>query len=174
MTVRARHLTGALLMSAWGGAALLTIAVVAPGAFRALPSRSMAGLMVGQVLPAVFVSGMVVGLGVVLLMLPAVMEELERLGRNASSGAAATALATTAACALAQFAIDPRIERIRAAAGGAIDTLSPDDPRRVMFGLLHGYSVGALAIAMLAGAVALIFLLYGLRSDAPAASSPQV
>ena len=40
MTINGRRLTGALLLSAWGGASLLTIAVVAPGAFRALPSRA--------------------------------------------------------------------------------------------------------------------------------------
>jgi ABC-type dipeptide/oligopeptide/nickel transport system permease subunit len=67
MTTKNRFLTGALLLSAWGGASLLTIAVVAPGAFRALPSRGLAGAMVGQVLPTVFVSGLVIGLAVALL-----------------------------------------------------------------------------------------------------------
>jgi hypothetical protein len=62
MSYRARVLTGALLLSAWGGASLLTIAVVAPGAFRALPSRALAGAMVGQVLPAVFIVGLLIAL----------------------------------------------------------------------------------------------------------------
>ncbi|NBW64887.1 DUF4149 domain-containing protein, partial [bacterium] len=66
MTTKNRFLTGALLLSAWGGASLLTIAVVAPGAFRALPTRGLAGAMVGQVLPTVFVSGLVIGLAVAL------------------------------------------------------------------------------------------------------------
>lgn len=149
-------------MSAWGGASLLTIAVVAPGAFRALPSRALAGAVVGQVLPAVFVSGIVVGLVVAWLA-----------GRQgAGAGATASALASVAACAVAQFGINPRIARLRAMAGGAIDSWTQDDPRRVMFGVLHGYSVGALAVAMLAGAVALAYLLYGVRADAPAVPSP--
>ena len=47
----------ALLVAAWIGAALITVAVVAPGAFAVLPSRTMAGAMVGRVLPALFIAG---------------------------------------------------------------------------------------------------------------------
>ena len=52
----------ALFVAAWIGAALITVAVVAPGAFAVLPSRTMAGTMVGRVLPALFISGMVIGI----------------------------------------------------------------------------------------------------------------
>ncbi len=162
MNHRSRLLTGALLLSAWGGASLLTIAVVAPGAFRALPSRAMAGAVVGQVLPVVFLSGLLIGIVVALLA----------GRRGAGAGASAAALASSAACAVAQFGINPKIARLRAMAGGAIDSWTQDDPRRVMFGLLHGYSVGALAVAMLAGAVALVYLLYGVRAETPSAPSP--
>jgi hypothetical protein len=37
-----------------------------------------------------------------------------------------------------------------------IDQLSPDDPRRTMFGLLHAVSVALLGAAMLALAVLLV------------------
>jgi hypothetical protein len=162
MTSKSRLLTGALLLSAWGGAALLTIAVVAPGAFRALPSRGMAGAVVGEVLPTIFITGIVIGLAVALLA-----------GRNgAAAGATAASLASAGACAVAQFGINPRIVRLREMAGGSIDAWTQDDPRRVMFGMLHGYSVGALAVAMLAGAVALVYLLYGVRSAGSTSPSP--
>lgn len=162
MTTKSRLLTGALLLSAWGGAALLTIAVVAPGAFRALPSRGMAGAVVGEVLPTIFITGIVIGLAVALLS-----------GRHgAAAGATAASLSSAGACAVAQFGINPRIVRLREMAGGSIDAWSQDDPRRVMFGMLHGYSVGALAVAMLAGAVALVYLLYGVRSAGSTSPSP--
>ena len=73
---------------------------------------------------------------------------------------------------MAQFGINPRIVRLREMAGGSIDAWTQDDPRRVMFGMLHGYSVGALAVAMLAGAVALVYLLYGVRSAGSTSPSP--
>ena len=44
----------------WLGAALLFIAVVAPAAFAVLPSRALAGLVVGRVLPVLFWSGAVI------------------------------------------------------------------------------------------------------------------
>ena len=52
----------ALLLSAWLGASILFAAVVAPAAFTILPSRSLAGALVGRVLPVVFASGLVVAL----------------------------------------------------------------------------------------------------------------
>ena len=162
MTTKNRFLTGALLLSAWGGASLLTIAVVAPGAFRALPTRGLAGAMVGQVLPTVFVSGLVIGLAVALLV----------GRRGVGAGATAAALGSAGACAVAQFLINPKIARLREMAGGSIDAWAKDDPRRVMFGVLHGYSIGALGVAMLAGAVALAYLLYGVRSDVSGSPSP--
>lgn len=135
------------------GAALLTVAVVAPGAFAVLPSRSMAGIMVGRVLPMVFGSGLV--LGIVVALVASV--------RRASPGAAATALLASAACAVAQFGINPRIAQLRSEIPGPVDALSMEDPRRVAFGLLHGYSVAGLAVAMLAAGVSLGFLLFALR-----------
>jgi hypothetical protein len=83
--------------------------------------------------------------------------------RGASGGAAAAALLAGAACAVAQFGIDPRIARLRAEIGGPVERLSSDDPRRVAFGLLHGYSVAGLGVAMLAATVSLAFLLFALR-----------
>ena len=154
MTTSPRLLAAALLVVAWLGAALLAVAVVTPAAFAVLPSRALAGSVVGRVLPSVFLSGML--LAVVVALLTAVRRE--------SIGAAATAVLSGAACALAQFGINPRIERLRVEIGGPVDRLASDDPRRVAFGLLHGYSVAGLGVAMLASVLALAFLLVALRS----------
>lgn len=153
MSASSRLLIASLLLSAWLGAALLTVAVVAPGAFAVLPTRTMAGEMVGRVLGAVFISGLVLGIAVA----------LAAGAGKASMGGAITALLASAACAVAQFGINPRIAQIRADIGGPVDLLSPEDPRRVAFGLLHGYSVAGLGVAMLSAAVSLAFLLVALR-----------
>ena len=133
MTPATRFLTAALLIAFWGGAAILTIAVVTPAAFAVLPTRTLAGSLVGRVLPALFLSGIAVGVTVAALALSA-----------GSRGAAITAALAAVACAIAQFVINPRIARMREEIGGPIEALPLDDARRVAFGLLHGYSVGGL------------------------------
>jgi hypothetical protein len=148
--------TAALLLAAWLGASLITVAVVAPGAFAVLPSRTMAGTMVGRVLPALFIAGIVIGVVVagIAAMPPA---------SGAARGAMATALLSAVACAFAQFWITPKLDRLRVEIGGPVDALSPEDPRRVAFGLFHGYNVAGLGVAMLGAAVCLCFLVYAMR-----------
>ena len=139
------QLTSVSLLAAWLGAAILVAAVVAPAAFAVLPTRTLAGALVGRVLPALFWSGMIIGLAVA------------GLARFASPSAWRTggALALVAACAAAQLVIAPRIEAIRMQVGGPMDALDPADPRRQAFGRLHGLSVGWLAVGMLAAVVTL-------------------
>jgi hypothetical protein len=155
MTVNARFLTSALLIAFWVGAAILTIAIVTPAAFAVLPTRTLAGSLVGRVLPALFLSGILVGATVAVLA-----------GTAGSAGAAVTAALAACACVIAQFVINPRIARMREEIGGPIDVLPLDDARRVAFGLLHGYSVAALGVAMLAAAVSLGCLIFALRARA--------
>ena len=58
-------------LSAWLGAGLLFAAVVAPAAFRVLPSRALAGALAGAVLPVLFWTGAAVGVwGVLALRRP--------------------------------------------------------------------------------------------------------
>jgi hypothetical protein len=153
MTLSPRLLAAALLTTGWLGAALLTVSVVAPRTFAVVPSRAMAGAVIGSVLPALLLSGLILAVAVVLLSGT----------RGASAGASAASLLAGAACAVAQFGIDPRISRLRAEIGGPVEGLSSDDPRRVAFGLLHEYSVAGLGVAMLAATVSLAFLLFALR-----------
>ena len=61
------HLTSLVVLSLWLGAALVVGAVVAPAAFAVLPTRTLAGALVGRVLPALFWSGAAVGLLVAML-----------------------------------------------------------------------------------------------------------
>ena len=146
----------ALLVAAWIGAAMITVAVVAPGAFAVLPSRTMAGTMVGRVLPALFVAGMVIG-----ILVAVVTSSAPSAG--APRWASASALLAALACGVAQFWITPKLDRLRAGIGGPVDALPAGDTRRAAFGLLHGYNVAGLGVAMLGAAVCLGFLLVAMR-----------
>lgn len=134
-----------ILLAAWLGAAILVAAVVAPAAFRVLPSRSLAGALVGQVLPVIFISGLVVSVA-------AVAMESRAGARFARVTVSGPFIAMIVGCIVAQFIIGPRIEVVRAAIGGAVDALDAADPRRVQFGKLHAFSVLWMGVAM-AGAI---------------------
>lgn len=148
---RRRDASIGYLVAAWLGAVALFGAVVAPAAFAALPSRALAGALVGRVLPVLFIAGMVVGLLVVV--------SARGVGaRRLRAGRLIAGAVLLASCAVAQFVIGGRIERARAEAGGSLDQLAADHPIRVTFGRLHGLSVAGLAVAALSGAAALILL----------------
>jgi hypothetical protein len=138
-----------VLLSAWLGAAVLVAAVVAPAAFAVLPSRTLAGALVGRVLPVVFWSGLAVGLAVA------------ALGWSAPGAGWRTAMALVlaAACAIAQLVIAPRIAALRDAGSVPMAALDPSDPRRVAFGRLHGMSVAWMGLGALAAFVALVLLI---------------
>jgi hypothetical protein len=139
---------GPVLLSAWLGGAILVAAVVAPAAFAVLPSRALAGALVGRILPALFISGIVVAL-VVMAFESAAGRHLVSIGNLGPLGL------LIIGCAIAQFAISPRIERIRIAVGAPIESLDAGDARRQAFGTLHAFSVMWLGIAMLGAAVAI-------------------
>ena len=147
MSVRAGvPLTETLLLAVWIGAALLFTVVVAPAAFSVLPTRTLAGALVGRVLPVIFYAGVVIGSLIVVL---------ELIGRTGAWGRSAAGAVSALACALAQLIVGTRIDRLRAAIGGPLDALAVDDPRRVAFGRLHAISVGWLGLAMVAAIIAL-------------------
>jgi hypothetical protein len=136
-------------LSAWLGAAILVAAVVAPAAFAVLPSRTLAGALVGRVLPVLFYSGAAIGLVVALLA----------RGAMPSTARVVAGAVIAATCLAAQLLVAPRIERIRVNVGRPIDELAPGDPRRTAFGRLHGVSVLLLGAAALAGGAALVLTL---------------
>jgi len=159
MIVSPLRLAGAAaILALWIGAAALAAAVVAPAAFAVLPTRALAGALVGRVLPVIFVSGAVAGVLVALLAWNAG----EPFARVRASLGAATAIA----CLVAQFVITPRIERLRADMGPSIEALAPTDPRRAEFGKLHGISVAFMGVGMLAAGAALVLTMLAARDRA--------
>jgi hypothetical protein len=137
-----------LLVALWLGGALLTITVVAPGAFAVLPTRAMAGDMVGRVLPVVFAGAIIV---------PALVLWIAPAARRSALAVAMSMLAMLSA-AVALAGVNPRIAALRAVAVVPIDQLAPGDPRRALFGLLHVLSVALLGLAMCAVVVLLVTL----------------
>jgi len=134
------------LLLLWLGGAILFSAIVAPALFAALPTRTLAGVVVGRVLPTIFYSGILVGLLTLLL-------DWQARGELAWRGGALGGIVMVVSCAIAQLVISPRIDRIRESIGGVVDNLAPTDPRRAEFGKLHAVSVGWLGVAMLCAAI---------------------
>lgn len=159
LSQRGVALAEAVAASAWLGAAMLFVAVVAPAAFAVLPTRTLAGALVGAVLPALFYTGIVLGSGLVLASL------VTRRGRIVTSGTVG-GLIVALSCTAAQFVVAPRIERARGAIGAPIESLAPSDVRRVTFGRLHAASVLWLGVAIVGAAVVTTGAIASLRRSA--------
>lgn len=149
-----------LLVALWVGAAGFFSIVVARAAFAVLPTRTLAGALVGRTLPVLFFTGLVIGLAIVVLEWPVLRAGWTRMAAGA---------VMIVACGTAQFVVAPRIERLRAAIGGPLEALAADDARRAAFGRLHAVSVGWLGIAIIAALVALVSIWRAL--DVPRAST---
>ncbi|MBX6330898.1 MAG: DUF4149 domain-containing protein [Gemmatimonadaceae bacterium] len=139
-----------VLLAAWLGAAIYFSTAVAQAAFRVLPTRALAGALVGRTLPVIFVAGIVVG------VLTAALTMREPAAAWGRAVRIAAELGIALFCAIGQGVIGTRIERLRASIGTTLDALPPGDPARVTFGRLHGLSVLTLALAMLLAIVALV------------------
>jgi hypothetical protein len=145
----------AILLAAWLGASLYFSVSVTRAAFAVLPTRALAGALVGRTLPILFDTGMLVGLWLVAtsLLVPRGPSRALIFG-----GGGAIVMLT----AIARFVILARIDRLRLTMPAAIDTLASDDPSRRAFGQLHALSVGALGLSLLIGLALLIALAYSL------------
>jgi hypothetical protein len=152
----------------WLGGAILFAAIVAPTLFDTLPTRTLAGAVVGRVLPAIFYSGMVVGLATLVL-------DRRARGEWTWRGGTTGGLIIFVSCAIAQLVISPRIERVRESIGGVLENLPTDDPRRAAFGRLHAVSVGWLGVAMLCAGITAIVAARSLHASiTDARSAPGV
>lgn len=143
-----------LLLGLWLGAACFFSFAVAPSAFSVLPSRELAGSVVNRTLAIVNYSGIIIGL----LLLASSYISRENVNRVRLWIEQGLLFLLTAACAFGQFVIAARLSNLRGQIGRPIDEVAIDDPLRVAFNDLHGYSVTILMTAMIA-AVAAFFLL---------------
>ena len=140
-------LASASLLAAWTGIAVFIAAVVAPAAFAVLPTRALAGALVGRTLPVLFALGIFVG------VLVAVLNQPMDAGRSVTVGASLLALACGAA-----LLVERRLREMLDAIGAPMESLAASDVRRAAFGRLHGISVMLLGIAVLGACVAFVML----------------
>ena len=155
-----------ILLACWFGAALFFGAVVAPAAFGVLRSfglpnaNEIAGSIVTRSLSVINIAGFLIAL----LLLATLI-----LRRNSASrvsfiveGICIAVIAV--ATGVGHWVIAARMRGLRAAMVLPIDQIAMDDSRRVAFNALHGYSVNALGLAMIAALVALVLMARSLRN----------
>lgn len=152
-----RPLAAVVVASVWIGAALLLMASVAPAAFATIPSRAVAGALVGRILSPVFLTGFAGGA----LLAAVAAQEPPSPGRRAQVLAA---VAWGVTCGAAQFILAPRIRAIQDAIGGPVSALAADDPRRMVFGRLHGTILGIYMLAIISAAAVVMLAAPALRA----------
>lgn len=146
--------TRLLFLALWLGAAVFFSFAVAPAVFSVLPARELAGAVVSRTLGIVNTGGFFISL---LLLLTAFL-----FRRNTSRRAFYTEIVALALLALTtstgQWIIAARLQALRAAMGRQIDEVAASDPLRIAFNSLHGYSVTALSLGMVAAIVAFLLI----------------
>jgi hypothetical protein len=149
-----------LLIALWLGGAVFFSAAVAPSAFGVLRARNVAyaneaaGSIVTRTLAVVNTGGFIIAL----LLLVSAFLFRQGVKRRAFLAETISLLVLSIATGVGQWIIAARMLALRALMGRPIDDVAIDDPLRVSFGGLHGYSVMALGVAIIAAAVALLLI----------------
>lgn len=155
-----------LLLAAWIGAAVFFSAVMAPTAFRVLRAFNLAnagevaGTMVTAALSAVNTSGVVVS---VVALVVALLIRKSYTGRSLKLQVILLAIVGIST-AVGEWVIAARMRGLRAAMRLPIDQMPADDPGKLAFNTLHGYSVAALCVAIIAALIA-FFAMTALTPD---------
>ncbi len=141
-----------LCLGLWLGSDVFLSFVVAPGAFRILPSRDQAGAMVGFALGRMHLLGVICG--VVFLVV--------RVARTRTFASFVTPVALCVVLMIAltvasQVGVSPRMAVLRVQMG-SIQAAAEDSPLLVEFSRLHRISVSLESGVLLAG-LAVLFLM---------------
>lgn len=149
-----------LLISLWVGAAVFFSGAVAPSAFAVLRrfavpnANELAGSIVTRTLSIVNTGGFIISL----LLLASAFLFSRRTRRRAFYAEITSLMLVAITTALGQWVIAAKMLALRASLGQPIDRVAENDPLRVAFNNLHGYSVTALAIGIVASVVALLLI----------------
>jgi hypothetical protein len=149
-----------LLIALWLGGAVFFSAAVAPSAFGVLRARNVAyaneaaGSIVTRTLAVLNTGGFIIAL----LLLASAFLFRQSVKRRAFLLEIISLSVIAVATGVGQWIIAARMLTLRAAMGRPIDDVAIDDPLRVGFNALHGYSVTALGVAIIAAAVALLLI----------------
>ena len=149
-----------LLLGVWLGAAIFFAAAVAPTVFGVLRgaqlanASELAGTMVTSLLSFINRGGFEIAL----FLLVTGYFINKRGSRAARSTEAISLLIMAAMTAVSQWVISARMLALRAAMQAPIDQIAPSDPRRAAFDSLHGYSVAAMGVAVIAALLAFVVM----------------
>jgi hypothetical protein len=157
-----------LLLALWLGAAVYFSSVVAPSIFSVLRAfhlpnvGEIAGTFVTRTLSVINVSGFIIGL----ILLLTALAFGKGLGKRSFYLELASLIVVAVSTGAGQWMIAAKMRALRIAMVLPVDQVPIDDPRRVAFNRLHGYSVTALSIAMIASLIAFLTIAYRARLSA--------
>jgi hypothetical protein len=128
--------TKMLALALWIGSIFYFAAVVAPTAFAVLPSRDLAGMVVGHSLSSLHWIGIACGL---VFLLCSFLLALIEGGQTPFHGRELLMVAMMAITLIAHFGIERRMNTLKSNMG-VIDVVPQQDARRVEFNHLHAWS----------------------------------
>jgi hypothetical protein len=154
------HYLRLLTLGLWLGAAVFFGAAVAPTLFGVLRgaqlanASELAGMMVQRLVATINRGGFEISL--FLLVTGYFMSKREsRAVRFAEMSTLAIMAIMTG---VSHWIISARMLALRAAMQTPIDQIAANDPRRIAFDALHGYSVAAMGVAIIAGLLAFLIM----------------
>jgi len=127
-----------LSLIVWIGGLIFFAFVLAPTAFSVLPSRHLAGTVVGRSLGALHWMGIVSG--IIFLASSILYSQLTKGSPQVFAARNVLICLMLALTLISQFGIIPRMDTLRASIGGEIDSVPPDNPARMQFDALHVWS----------------------------------
>ncbi len=142
-----------LSLTVWIGGIIFLSFVEAPTAFHVLPSRHMAGTVVGHSLGILHWMGLFAG--VVFLGSSILLSSLTTGSAQLLAARHVLIILMLLLTAVSQFGISPKMAALRAQFGD-IDTVATTDPGRMQFDALHVWSV-RLEVAVLALGIGALF-----------------
>ncbi len=157
-----------LLLAVWLGAAVYFSSVVAPSVFSVLRAFQLsnvgeiAGTLVTRTLSVVNVGGFIISL----FLLVTAFAFGKGLGKRSFFVELASLIVVALSTGAGQWVIAAKMRALRVAMVVPVDQVQIDDPRRVAFNRLHGYSVTTLSIAMIAAIIAFLVIAYRARLSA--------
>lgn len=158
------------LLASWLAVAIYFSAVVAPSAFAVMRSfglansSEVAGSVVTHTLYVVNLSGLLLSLA----LLASSFAVKKYYIRAAFILHNVLLIAVALMTAIGEWVIASRMRDLRAAMHGQIDQVAVNDPNRMAFATLHGYSVTALSVAMVAALIAVFIMIYSReKADSP-------
>ncbi len=126
-----------LSLIVWIGG-LIFFPVVAQTAFSVLPTRNLAGMIVGRSLA--ILHWMAIASGVIFLISSLIYNRLTTGSMHAFGARHILICLMLLLTLISQFGIIPRMNALKASMPGEIDTVSLDNPARMQFDALHVWS----------------------------------